>query len=207
MAPPPTSLKIGILLLGTGVQLLDLAAIDILGMMDKFYLREVNLPEEMVAKGLDIEYYYITEEVSENGDANGHGHGGEKGVRLHDLTAGAKVAATVCCFASCFRCWLFLVEVVKLMITGLVKSAHPPNLPTPNAPIHPRPHAPLPPLRHRLRLPGQTSRLSDPASLSDCLRRHPARSGIGPHEEHDRHRAPGSSARVERTVSGGAVCG
>ncbi|KAL8730288.1 MAG: hypothetical protein Q9166_004171 [cf. Caloplaca sp. 2 TL-2023] len=54
-------LKVGILLLSNGVQLMDVAPIDMLGMLEKRYVQACELPDHLVAKALDIEYYWINE--------------------------------------------------------------------------------------------------------------------------------------------------
>ncbi|KAI4203307.1 MAG: hypothetical protein LQ350_002004 [Teloschistes chrysophthalmus] len=60
--PYPNPLKLGILLFSEGVQLLDVAPIDMFGMLEKSYLAACNLPQTIVDSGLDIEYYFINEE-------------------------------------------------------------------------------------------------------------------------------------------------
>ncbi|KAL8694378.1 MAG: hypothetical protein Q9218_000943 [Villophora microphyllina] len=74
----PTPLKLGILL-SEGVQLLDVAPIDMFGMLEKSYLTACGLPPALVEKGLDIEYYFINEE----------------GKGPNPMTGGFKVAVTV----------------------------------------------------------------------------------------------------------------
>jgi len=84
----PDKIKIGILLLGPGVQLLDLSAIDVLGLLEKSYLDAVPMPRELKSKfpGLDIDFRYIT----------------ETGEGMQALTAGAKLGVTVRFEASSF---------------------------------------------------------------------------------------------------------
>ncbi|KAI4258979.1 MAG: hypothetical protein LQ352_000975 [Teloschistes flavicans] len=60
--PFPNPLKLGIFLCSEGVQLLDVAPIDMLGMLEKSYLAACGLPQAMIENGLDIEYYFINEE-------------------------------------------------------------------------------------------------------------------------------------------------
>ncbi|KAL8642991.1 MAG: hypothetical protein Q9228_000390 [Teloschistes exilis] len=58
----PNPLKLGILLFSEGVQFLDVAPIDMLGMLEKSYLAACGLPQAMVDSGLDVEYHFINEE-------------------------------------------------------------------------------------------------------------------------------------------------
>lgn len=75
MAP----LKVGILLVGSGVQLLDLSAVDILAMSCVEYLKVAQIPEAVHSKGQSMEFLYIT----------------EKGEGPYPVTADLKVQATV----------------------------------------------------------------------------------------------------------------
>ncbi|KAI9873326.1 MAG: hypothetical protein M1830_000541 [Pleopsidium flavum] len=74
----PTPIVFGVLLLGAGVQLLDVSPVDIFGMLDPAYLRACQLPENVVAQGVDVEFHYITESDE----------------ALHPMTAGAKIGVT-----------------------------------------------------------------------------------------------------------------
>ncbi|EKM59109.1 uncharacterized protein PHACADRAFT_249334 [Phanerochaete carnosa HHB-10118-sp] len=60
MAP----LRIGTLLVGSAVQFLDTAVIDILAMHDKDYLTSIHIPEALIAQGYDMEFLYIAEQGS-----------------------------------------------------------------------------------------------------------------------------------------------
>ncbi|KAI4163083.1 MAG: hypothetical protein LQ342_003210 [Letrouitia transgressa] len=53
--------KVGILLLSPGVQLLDVAPIDILGMLEPQWLEAVHLPPHIIAQGAKLEYHFINE--------------------------------------------------------------------------------------------------------------------------------------------------
>ncbi|KAL9614338.1 MAG: hypothetical protein Q9167_001141 [Letrouitia subvulpina] len=55
------SIKVGIILLSQGVQLLDVAPIDILGMLEPQYLEFLHLPPHLVAQGPKLEYHFVTE--------------------------------------------------------------------------------------------------------------------------------------------------
>ena len=59
--PTKTPLKVGVLLVGEDVQLLDVSPVDLLGMMEPHYIRAAQLPEPFPSMATDIEYYYITE--------------------------------------------------------------------------------------------------------------------------------------------------
>ncbi|KAL8952908.1 MAG: hypothetical protein Q9222_001198 [Ikaeria aurantiellina] len=74
----PSPLKVGILLLSSATQLLDVAPIDMLGMLERHWLQASPLPEALIAKALDIEYYFIS----------------ETGESPHQMTGGFKVAVT-----------------------------------------------------------------------------------------------------------------
>lgn len=78
-SPNPKKIVLGILLLPPVVQLLDLAAVDILAMLDRSYLRACDLPEHVVARGVETEYHYICE--------SGEGWCG--------ITTGGRMGATV----------------------------------------------------------------------------------------------------------------
>ncbi|KAL8721355.1 MAG: hypothetical protein Q9181_007727 [Wetmoreana brouardii] len=60
-SPYPSPLKVGIFL-ASHVQLLDVAPIDILGMLEEYWLRASGVPENLVAQALKIEYYFINED-------------------------------------------------------------------------------------------------------------------------------------------------
>ncbi|KAL8878119.1 MAG: hypothetical protein Q9198_004009 [Flavoplaca austrocitrina] len=72
----PTPLKVGVLLSPT-TQLMDVAPLDMLGMIDKFYAQ--SYPEHIAANALDIEYYFVN----------------ETGESPHSMTGGFKLAVTV----------------------------------------------------------------------------------------------------------------
>ena len=74
-------IKVGVLIVGSEViQLLDLAAIDVLGSCDPAYLRVCLFPDELVAKSRPIEVSYI----------------GEKGAGSHAiLSSDARILITV----------------------------------------------------------------------------------------------------------------
>ncbi|KAL5523975.1 hypothetical protein ACEPAG_8148 [Sanghuangporus baumii] len=57
------SLKIGVLLCSGVVQLLDLAAVDLLAMLSSNYLRLFGLPEDVVALGHEVKLHYIADAV------------------------------------------------------------------------------------------------------------------------------------------------
>ena len=78
--PTEEPLVVGVLLVGDGTQLLDVAPVDLLGMMQKSYLKTCELPQEIWEQGIDdIKWHYISEE----------------GVGLHTMTAGVHINATV----------------------------------------------------------------------------------------------------------------
>lgn len=72
--------KVGILLLSPGVQLLDVAPIDILGMLEPQWLEAVHLPPHIIAQGAKLEYHFINE--------NGKGP--------QQMTGGFRIEVTVC---------------------------------------------------------------------------------------------------------------
>lgn len=80
-APPPQKamIKVGIIFITEPIQLLDVAPIDILGMMEPSYLRALGLPETFCAKGIDFEYHYVN----------------ETGKGPNQMSAGFKLAVTV----------------------------------------------------------------------------------------------------------------
>lgn len=53
--------KIGVLLLSQGVQMLDLAPVDMLSMIEPMWLGSVGMPEHMRAKGQTFTHHYISE--------------------------------------------------------------------------------------------------------------------------------------------------
>lgn len=55
------ALKVGVLLVSGGVQLLDLAAIDVLGSCDPGYLKNAGLPDALLSKARPVEILYIAE--------------------------------------------------------------------------------------------------------------------------------------------------
>jgi hypothetical protein len=75
--------RIGVLLLGNGVQFLDVAAVDLLGCLHPKYLEVCQLPVAIVSKGIECEIHYISED----------------GAQLMQMTAGIKCAITVGCLA------------------------------------------------------------------------------------------------------------
>lgn len=79
MAP----LKVGVLLVSSGVQFLDASAVDILSMSCTEYLKAAQIPETIRSKGQDMEFLYIS----------------EKGEGLYSFTGGLKVQVTVRDFA------------------------------------------------------------------------------------------------------------
>ncbi|KAL8710312.1 MAG: hypothetical protein Q9220_005082 [cf. Caloplaca sp. 1 TL-2023] len=74
----PSPLKVGVLLLSSATQFLDVAPIDMLGMLERHWLEASPMPEALVAKALDIEYYFIS----------------ETGESTHQMTGGFKVSVT-----------------------------------------------------------------------------------------------------------------
>lgn len=55
-------LKVGVLLFLEGTQFLDVAPLDLLGMLDPSWLRSGGfLPEELIAKAPQLEYHFINE--------------------------------------------------------------------------------------------------------------------------------------------------
>ena len=75
-------LRVGVLLCGP-VQLLDLAAVDLFGMLTPEYLRACQLPDQLVSLGPTIEFRYIGE--------------GKKEGEILETTSDVKVVMTVCC--------------------------------------------------------------------------------------------------------------
>ena len=73
-------LKVGVILLSNGVQMLDVAAADVLGMLEKRYLQVAQVPPSIVEKGLEIEWHFVT----------------EAGEGMMPMTAGFRIAVTVC---------------------------------------------------------------------------------------------------------------
>ncbi|KAL8788111.1 MAG: hypothetical protein Q9213_001869 [Squamulea squamosa] len=73
----PNPLKVGVLLCGP-VQLMDVAPVDMLGMLDKEYVEFAHLPEHIASKALTIEFYFIN----------------ETGEGPNPMTGGFKVAVT-----------------------------------------------------------------------------------------------------------------
>lgn len=57
MAP----VKIGVLLLGSAVQVLDASTVDLLGMLEPSYLAACQLPPSIVSQGTEIEWHYVSE--------------------------------------------------------------------------------------------------------------------------------------------------
>ncbi|KAI4278260.1 MAG: hypothetical protein LQ337_001141 [Flavoplaca oasis] len=70
-----TPLKVGVLLCST-TQLMDVAPLDMLGMIDKFYAQ--SYPEHIAANALEIKYYFVN----------------ETGESPHSMTGGFKLAVT-----------------------------------------------------------------------------------------------------------------
>ncbi|KAI9829092.1 MAG: hypothetical protein M1832_000115 [Thelocarpon impressellum] len=75
MAP----LKVGILLLGDSVQLLDCSPADLLGMTEPYYLKAAQVPDAIVGMGVETEWHYISEAGPD---------------KLMQMTAGAKYGVT-----------------------------------------------------------------------------------------------------------------
>ncbi|CAL8580329.1 hypothetical protein XPA_006057 [Xanthoria parietina] len=74
---PPSPLKVGVLLC-SATQLMDVAPLDMLGMLDKHWVQTAQLPEYLASKALDIEYCFIN----------------ETGESPHPMTGGFKLAVT-----------------------------------------------------------------------------------------------------------------
>ena len=72
-------LQIGVLLVSELIQLLDLAALDLLTSMQPEFLRACELPDEMVAHGVESQVYYISED----------------GEKLMNMTSDVKIKPTV----------------------------------------------------------------------------------------------------------------
>lgn len=72
-------IKVGIIFVTEPIQLLDVAPIDILGMMEPSYLRALGMPEDFCAKGIEFEYHYVN----------------ETGKGPNQMSAGFKLAVTV----------------------------------------------------------------------------------------------------------------
>ena len=64
----PQPLKVGVLLCAGGVQLLDLAAVDLLGMLSTTYLRASGFPDDVVSLGHEVEFHYIADAVKSDGE-------------------------------------------------------------------------------------------------------------------------------------------
>ncbi|KAL8746117.1 MAG: hypothetical protein Q9190_001841 [Brigantiaea leucoxantha] len=75
----PAPVKVGILMLSEGVQILDVTPVDILGMLQPAWLQFTGLPEDVVAQGPNLEFYFIN----------------ESGKGPQQMTAGFKVEVTV----------------------------------------------------------------------------------------------------------------
>ena len=84
-------LKIGVLLCTGGVQLLDLAAVDLLAMLQPAYLRSCSFPQPIVSLGREIEFHYIADVVRGDGEVPTEGI----------TTAAANVRITVSAYLSC----------------------------------------------------------------------------------------------------------
>lgn len=78
-APQKAGIKVGIIFITEPIQLLDVAPIDILGMMEPSYLRALGMPETFCAKGIEFEYHYVN----------------ETGKGPNQMSAGFKLAVTV----------------------------------------------------------------------------------------------------------------
>ena len=61
-------LHVGVLILGV-CQLLDAAAVDLLGMLTPEYLRGGHVSDELVSKGQEIKFHYIVEKLAEGEDS------------------------------------------------------------------------------------------------------------------------------------------
>ena len=55
------TIKVGVLIVNCGVQLLDLAAVDVLGSCDPQYLKSCSIPDAIVSKSRPVEVLYIAE--------------------------------------------------------------------------------------------------------------------------------------------------
>lgn len=78
-APQTVGIKVGIIFITEPIQLLDVAPIDIMGMMEPSYLRALGMPEDFCAKGIEFEYHYVN----------------ETGKGPNQMSAGFKLAVTV----------------------------------------------------------------------------------------------------------------
>ena len=68
MSTTTTPLKIGVILLSQGVQVLDVAPADLLGTVQKSYLQACKFPPELVDKGqVEFEWHFVSEEGPGNG--------------------------------------------------------------------------------------------------------------------------------------------
>lgn len=74
-----TPLQVGVLLCGEGVQLLDISPVDVLGMLEPYYIRACQLPQPLVDMGIEMEFHFIT----------------ETGEGTQQLTGGMKCVVTV----------------------------------------------------------------------------------------------------------------
>lgn len=59
--PVKTPLQVGVLLCGEVVQLLDVSPVDVLGMLQPYYIRACELPQPLVDMGIEMEFHFITE--------------------------------------------------------------------------------------------------------------------------------------------------
>jgi len=69
------AIKVGVLVVGGGIQLLDLAAVDVLGSCDPSYLKALGLPDALMSKARPVELLYIAESgAGSNGALTSNGH-------------------------------------------------------------------------------------------------------------------------------------
>lgn len=114
-------IKVGILLLTEDTQLLDVAPIDLLGMLEPHWLRFIGLPEEAIAHAPRFEFHFVN----------------ETGEGPYPMSAGFKLAVTVNPLSN---------SSPPLSST---KCPNPPPYPLPPILPHPNPysHSPFPPHR------------------------------------------------------------
>lgn len=77
--PGKSPLQVGVLLCGEGVQLLDISPVDVLGMLDPYYIRACQLPQSFIDMGMEMQFHFIT----------------ETGEGTQQLTGGMKCVVTV----------------------------------------------------------------------------------------------------------------
>lgn len=77
--PGKSPLQVGVLLCGEGVQLLDISPVDVLGMLEPYYIRACQLPQSFIDMGVEMKFHFIT----------------ETGEGTQQLTGGMKCVVTV----------------------------------------------------------------------------------------------------------------